>query len=1160
MIRRVGAIVCFVLGFVAMAAATEAPPNNPSSSEEAKKPASESAPASSSGGMPPGASAPTSKPADPSGAGATTSSAGPAPVSPRTTAEDSHVPNTMPAPQNVQEARPPLYYLKDKDGNLVPVPGFRLEDFEEMVKRQYGSGPADQVPRYSLQSLEATGTVKGDHAELAIHAKFVIHEEGWTRVPLRFDHVLLRDEAQYRGPGQRFLQFESGGDGYVLWVRGGSGQEHEVTLDVLVPVVRVGDESRLRLVAPRAAASGLKLTVPMAGAIAKVSEGSTLLPPSPTAGGGTLLSVVGLGGDFELAWGKAEGRPVETQAVLEASGAVQMKVNGRGLDTDVRLTVRAFGGAFDSFQVRLPKKAQLVPGKNSAYTVSPGKSSDPGADGRRLVDVRLPKKTSGPVEVQFTTRLPLDLAGSQTWADVASYEVVGAARQSGQVALRADNQWRVLVGPLRGVRQVDELPRPLRSDDMVAGFEYFAQPCTLPIRVVRRSPRVSVEPEYLLLVDSDQVTLEGKLKYMVRAAEVGTFDIDLPGWELDEVGPENLVASDAIVDQSGLRSIPLTQRSIGPIELSIRAHRKIPAGSKSISVELPRPRADSQASAAVVVLPADNVELTPTPDAMTGLVRQQVAPQMKLPERQQDPLFYRAEPTKATFAAGFRIHSQKVSVGVVTEITVDEQRAEVQQRFSYLVAHKPIDRLTFDVPRSLSDPQLLTIRFEGKPLVPADLPDPNDQPDLSAPSRKQVILPASRIGVCEVLIQYQVDYEKLLPRSSIAAAIPLVMPCEGELTGNQVLVTSKEGIRVRQREGPWKEAEAGVLPPAVRQGLQFVAAGRTGEITLAIHLADQSSAGSTVVGRAWVQTWLTQSFRQDRAVFLLTTTQKSLDLVVPAGVNPADVELWLDGKRVSGQSTPEGRVIVAIAGPESQHEHRVEAIYRFTELRPGPGRIALELPRLGHDVWVHRFYWQVVLPPNEHILGSPADFTGEYHWGFNGLFWGRLPALDQAQLETWSGARHLAELPGESNRYLFSSLGTVNRCELRTADRTLIVFTASAVALMVGLVLIYVPASRHPASLLVLAVMLAASAVAWPAPSVLLAQASGLGVVLSLAAWWLQRGVLRRRRLAAVRDISSSFLERSSTRAPQRVAGLGNDAATEIMPDAMVVSSVDSEP
>ncbi len=1080
----------------------------------------------------------------------------PTAAKPESPAKSTPEPSASPAARQVQEASPPLYYLRDKDGNLVPVPGFRLEDFEQMVKRQYGSAATDQAPRYALQSLQATGTAKADWVELAVRLKLVIHEEGWVRIPLRLDQAVLRGGVQYRGSGQHFLQFDSGSEGYVLWVRGGAGQEHEIALETMVPVVRIGEATRMKLVAPRAATSELKLTVPVAEAVARVSEGPTLLPPTPSGKAATLLSLAGLGGELELTWGSEGNRPAEMQPVLEATGTVQLKVNARSLDAEVRMLVRSFGAPFDSFQVRLPKGAELVPAKTAQYSLVASKPAQPSSEGRVVVEVRLPKKTVGPAEIQLSTRLALDAAGSTAWGEVASYEVPGAARQAGHVAIRADSQWRVLIGPLRGVRQVDELPKPLRSDDAVAGFEYFAQPCALPIRVVRRAPRVSVEPEYLVLVDADQVRLEAKLKYVVRAAEVGNLDIDLPGWDLDEVGPESLVATDAIVDQSGVRSIPLTQRSIGPLEISLRAHRRIPPESKSIAVELPRPRADSQASAVVVVLPADNVELTPDPDATVGLVRQQVAPQMKLPERQQDPLFYRAEPSKATLAAGFRVRPQKVSVAVSTEIAVDEQRAEVQQKLAYLVAHKPIDRLTFDVPRSLAAPEQLSVRFEGKPLAPVDVPDPNDQHDLAAPSRKQVILPAARIGPCEITIHYAVELEKLLPRSSVTATIPLVMPAEGELSGNRALIAAKEGIRVRQREGPWNEAS----PPAseVRRGLHLAAGERTREIDLAVHLEDQSSAGSTVVSRAWVQTWLTRSFRQDRAVFCLATTQKSLDLIVPVGVKFADVELWLDGKRTTGQPTPEGRLIVSLFGAEAQRSYRLEAAYRFAGSRPKPGRMSLEMPRLGREVWVQRLYWQLVLPNSEHVFVSPADLSGKFRWSWQGLSWRREPLWEQSQLEAWTGARRLTELPGETNRYSFSGLGSVSRCELRTADRALLVLAASAAALIVGLLLIYVPAARHPASLLVVALLVAAAALMYPTPSLLLAQASGLGVVLSLAAAWLYRGLARRRRRAGAREIPSSILERGSSKTPRRAMALGNDAPTDVMPEADPVSTTDS--
>jgi len=128
-------------------------------------------------------------------------------------------------------------------------------------------------------------------------------------------------------------------------------------------------------------------------------------------------------------------------------------------------------------------------------------------------------------------------------------------------------------------------------------------------------------------------------------------------------------------------------------------------------------------------------------------VRQQVVPQIKLPQRQQDPLFYRAEPAKAVFAAGFRVHPQKVTVGVATEIHIDERRAEVEQKLSYAVAFKPVDRLTLDVPHAAVGLEEFSILFEGKPLQPVDLPDPNDQPDLAGPGAEAGVV-ARRADRC----------------------------------------------------------------------------------------------------------------------------------------------------------------------------------------------------------------------------------------------------------------------------------------------------------------------------------------------------------------------------------------------------------------------------
>ncbi len=280
----------------------------------------------------------------------------------------------------VEESQPSLYYLKDKQGKLQAVLNFSFEDFEELERLKHQLAQGDERPRYSIQQISAEGTATADYAELTIQFRILVREEQWLRVPLHLDQAVLRQQPQYQGAGEQFLHFEGDAEGYVLWIRGPAGQQQQVTLKMLLPLEHVGDETRLKLLAPRATASEWKLKVPVAGAAARVSEGATLLPPA-ASGNQTEFTVLGPSGDFELSWSKGSGRLAEVPAVLEAVGAIASRIDSRGINEDATLSVKSYGAAFERFRVRLPPDAVLVPGTASAYTVVPVEQSDPAAPG-----------------------------------------------------------------------------------------------------------------------------------------------------------------------------------------------------------------------------------------------------------------------------------------------------------------------------------------------------------------------------------------------------------------------------------------------------------------------------------------------------------------------------------------------------------------------------------------------------------------------------------------------------------------------------------------------------------------------------------------------------------------------------------------------------------
>jgi hypothetical protein len=1063
-----------------------------------------------------------------------------APEPPRSLVPDKSPAERATTARPVEEVEPSLYYLKDKAGQLQAVPGFNFETFVELYKLKNQLTEAEAKPAFALEQLTVEGAAAGDRAQLTVRVRIHTEDSRWIRVPLRLDQAMLRSPSQYEGRGKHFVYYQPG-EGYVVWVDGQGDRQHVVTLKLLVPLVDLGGATRLKLFLPRAAASELRVAVAVAGAAATCSEGKLSSEPA-LDDAGTELVVQGATGDFELSWRAPEVKTSERTAALEVVGAILTRIDGRTIDSEATLNVRSYGESFDRFRVRLPRDAELVPRAGTSYTVVAWEPTDPA--GMRMAEVRLAQPTAGPVEVQLATRRRYDGTKSDQWLELNGFEVAEASRQWGHLAVAVVGDWHVLWGPSRGMRRVDQWPESLRYEDVVAGYEYFAQPASLTARLVARKTHLGVEPEYLLLVEPDQVKLEAKLRYTIRGAKAFKLDVRLGPWQFDSVEPDYLVAADAVtVSANQMLSLPLQQPSTGQVELTLRAHQPIAAGTGKLNVSLPQPQANSLGPAALVVVAADNLELVPDSDVMAGLARQQVRPSMPLPERQQPPLFYRGDTSKAVFAASLAVHPRAVNVDVNSQVALTSKEAQVEQRLSYGIAYEPLDRLVLEVPRGLS-PDKFAFQIDGQSLPPVVLGEPAGA---SGPTRIAVTLPRSYLGSCELTVKHAFDVS-LAGGSRTAVNVPLVMPAEGNLQANKLTVTGPPEMAAETTDRNWTP----VPEESQRSKLVLSVASRAGGATLAVTMQQRTAAPATVVERLWMQTVLTDPDRQDRAVFRVTTDQKELRVGLPAGASQGSVVLFVDGQPETALVAEPGLIVVTLTKPAA--EHVVDMRYHFPAPPATRGRLSLEAPQIGSEVWTRRVYWQLVFPRNEHAVLLPAGFTREYTWGWCDYFWGRRPLLEQAELETWVGAAHETSVSEDSNRYLLSAMGKVDVCSVHTAARTTIVLAASGLALLAGLLLIHVPAVRHPSLLLVAGVGLLAGGAVFPEAMLLVAQAAALGVTLAILAGLVELGLGRRRprqgRTKAVAEKGSTQVYRASA------AGAGQ-ASTQSAPRAAPPASLE---
>ena len=1055
-----------------------------------------------------------------------------------------------------------IWLVNPTTGNREARP--QIDEWDAFHQTYLEQKEQDRAPRFSLQEISVTGTAKENRAELTVQFDALVRDRDDVRIPLHLDEAVVLEEFQYEGPGEtRALHYDEGGDGYVWYLRGGEEEGiHKLTLKLWAPLSHTGDRTRMRLSVPRAAKSELDLTVPLGNAVVEAAGYGSSGPQTPEANGSTRFKAGGLDRDFELTWYESDSRRTDPQPVLEAVGKIAATIDSDTVTTTATLTVRSEGSRFNRFRVRLPPGAELNDDKRTGYTVVPLSSDSKPAQDRNLVEVRFPEYVTGPVDVVLQTTQPRQSTES---SELAGFDVLQAVEQRGIIAVMIDDDWAVIWGDRHGVKETREVPKVLQPDKPPrAWFKYSKQPCSLKARVMQKRPNIRVEPAYRVYVYKDRVELEGDLKYTVRGKEVSELRVGLPGWEcdVDPAGPNNLVNADGVIlDGSGTLLIPLAEPSTGVLDIKIRAQRPLEPGISSLLLPLPRLKANYVGPAAVRIQPADNVELIPDLDKMSGLTSHRGEVSAERAGFQQDPFFYRGEAGEAVelvFAAAVEIHGRSVTVDVSSEVSYLEQEGRVKQKLVYNIEYETSQELTLVVPPDLAASDKMEALLDGQSLSIVDLNGPVESAESLNPVTKRAILTPPRIGRCELTIHYPIEGLELQPQASMFPEVPLVMPGEGKLQSNNLSVSVGSGIAVGSSsegnsvwsdppDGPGRLQESGVL--------KLTASEPASSVLRNVHLEARDPFSSTVVQVAWIQTWLTRSSRQDRAVFRFTSDRSHVELNLPDGVDPNTVTILLDNLPIDVESSLSGPLEIELPQETISRSRLLEAIYQFHYSRKrDPGLLSVDLPTLGDEARVRHSYWQLVLPHAEHVIVRPAGPDPEFKWGWKGLFPGRV-MMEQSHLETLTGASTQPPLNPATSRYLYSSLGPIQECVLRTESRTMIVAIASLVTLLVGLTFIYVPLARHPATLLVATIFLLGLTALRPAPTFLFIQAASLGVGLTLFSALLHRGVARRYAWSVRRDPSNLDDDKGSTEAEYSLAMEANEASTETSPDPIAESN-----
>lgn len=997
-----------------------------------------------------------------------------------------------------------IFLLPDKDGRLQPMIGWTLEDFERLRALEAQLAQVQQPPGVRLEQFSLVGRTSEKYVELEATLVAAAAQEEWVRVPLRLGTLVLKSPGRYEGPGEAIMSYDEAKQQYVAWFRGRGEEPHRLTLALLAPLEVSGGRVALRFTAPRAVVSELVLHV--TGQVASPEASGSVVEELARTEQATTLRVTGVSGQFELSWSQG-GNESARSAAWEAIGRIVVQVNGRTVLSQAQLTVRSFGGEFDQFPVRLPPRATLLPTTNREYSVTA--EGEPDESGRQTVLVRLRNKTSEPVVVRLDVQQAFASTAADELLELGGFDVPGALRQWGQVAVQVLGEWQVEWGALRLARTLDELPADLQMPSVVAAFEYFGQPCSLPLRVTPRETLVSVDPEYKVRVGTESLELEALLRVRVLGARLNRLEIDLAGWQLDpaSLGPAGSIDLARLeIADAAHQVVPLARPVQGDLELVFRAVRHAPAATGSIEFALPRPQAQFVGPARLTVQPASNVQLRPAEAELAGLspMVPTTATSMGQPA---EPRLYRADVSSARFVAERRVVSRRIATRVVTHVECRNDRLAVQQRLHFQVDNEPLTELELAAPLTLTNAAELALSLDGRAL-PLATPEGREAEKAAL---WRVPLAEPRSGSFTLLARYVLPVTSQNRLESLPVLLPLFMPAAGTLLENKLNVESAGNVHAELADPAWTASPTAAGKTGADGLWQAAAAEPRYEVQLRLRRVERRSLARTVVERAWIQSWLGTRNRQDRAVYRFVTAENLFRVQLPQGCTV--LQVLLNGQPLvprEGRS-PEELLLPLPSTQRRDQAHVLDVRYRFADRGARPGPLTIALPRLDQQVAVRRLYWQVALPHDEFLVLEPQGLSPEYVWRWQGPFLTRRPLWEQHALEAWCGADREPALPVSAHRYLFSTMGAPPTVRVITISRSLGVLAAAGVVLLCGLVLLYVPGVRHPALLLLAAVAVGIAGALMPEAALLGIQAGAPGVALAVLAVLLHARLGRRR-------------------------------------------------
>ncbi|MBR5627239.1 MAG: hypothetical protein IKW74_06425, partial [Thermoguttaceae bacterium] len=334
----------------------------------------------------------------------------------------------------------------------------------------------------------------------------------------------------------------------------------------------------------------------------------------------------------------------------------------------------------------------------------------------------------------------------------------------------------------------------------------------------------------------------------------------------------------------------------------------------------------------------------------------------------------------------------------------------------------------------------------------------------------------------------------------------LIQPEEGALFSNQITVYTPPGLDLAPlyNSQPWVKEQTGMTTNGQQKFYHFSSETKQQQIILRGTLRNKDIQGTTVIDRAWIQTWISHNSRLDRVAYHITSDQPYLTITLPENVQHDRLSVLLNNNPYilnenESLFDTEGNLVIAVDDTLKNKPFVLEISY-FIDLNKTTNKWLMDFPRfVNGSVWIRHSYWQVILPSHIHIINDIPGWTAEYindtEW--SDFHWKRVPSMDQQELCSWIGVKQREVIPAETSVYLYSTFNQIQQSRLPVIDRAYLILIGSGLSLIIGLGFLYFPLIRYRGSLLVLILLLISFFTYRPLITFVLLQTTVFGILLT---------------------------------------------------------------